>query len=73
MDAFEYKVLWNKRTGVIAEHWFDEEHDLGSDITTELLTRYGQDGWEVVATMQFMGGGTHKVILKRHRPSREPT
>ena len=51
MDRFEYKVLWNKRTGLLAEHWFDGDQDLGPEITTELLAPYGQDGWEVVVAM----------------------
>lgn len=65
MDKFEYKVLWNKRAGVISEHWFDGDKDLGSEISSELLAPYGQDGWEVVATMQMVSGPTHKIILKR--------
>lgn len=65
MDKFEYKVLLNKRTGVLAEHWFDGDQDIGSEITSELLAPYGQDGWEVVTAMQTVGGPTHKIILKR--------
>ena len=64
MERFEYKVLWNKG---IQEHWHDGEQDLGKEISEELLAPYGEQGWEVVATMQFMGGGTHKIILKRRR------
>lgn len=66
MNTFEYKVLWNRAVGVLAgEHWFDGELDLGKEITTELLAPYGEDGWEVVATMQTLAGPTHKIILKR--------
>lgn len=65
MDKFEYKVLWNKRAGLLAEHWFDGETDLGSEITTELLAPYGKDGWDVAATMQTVSGTTHKIILRR--------
>jgi hypothetical protein len=65
MDKFEYKVLWNKRAGVFAEHWFDGDKDLGSEITSDLLAPFGQEGWEVVATMQMVSGPTHKIILKR--------
>jgi hypothetical protein len=68
MEKFEYKVLWNKRHGV-REDWFDGEENLGSEITTELLTRYGEEGWEVVATLQMAAGPTHKIILKRRRVS----
>ena len=38
-------------------------------LTTELLSRYGAEGWEVVATMQMVAGPTHKIILKRRRNS----
>lgn len=65
MNKFEYKVLWYKRAGVFAEHWFDGDKDLGSEITSELLAPFGQDGWELVATMQAYGGQTHKIVLKR--------
>ncbi len=37
---------------MITVHWFDGEKDVGSEITAELPAPYGQDGWEVVATMQ---------------------
>ena len=70
MNKFEYKVLWNKHVGVFAEHWFDGDQDIGSEITTELLAPYGQEGWEVVATMQMVAGPTHKIILKRGCPNK---
>ena len=69
MDKFEYKVLWNKRAGILAEHWFDGDLDLGPEITTELLAPFGRDGWEVVAAMQTISGPTHKLILKRVCPT----
>jgi hypothetical protein len=68
MQRFEYKVLWGKKAGMLREAWFDGEQDLGPEIDSELLTGYGNDGWEVVATMQGLSGPTHKLILKRPRP-----
>jgi hypothetical protein len=64
MDKFDYKVLWNKLHGV-HEDWFDGDENIGHEITTELLSGYGAEGWEVVATMQMVAGPTHKIILKR--------
>ena len=69
MDKFEYRILWNKRTGILAEHWFDGEQDIGPEITNELLAPFGEQGWEVVATMQGVSGPTYKIILKRRRES----
>jgi len=66
MDKFDYKVLWNKRHG-LREDWFDGEENLGPEITTDLLSRYGEEGWEVAATMEMLTGTTHKIILKRRR------
>jgi len=68
MDMFEYKVLWNKPAGLLAEHWFDGDTDLGPEITSALLNRFGGEGWEVAATMQMVSA-THKVILKRRNHS----
>jgi hypothetical protein len=68
MDRFDYKVIWNKRHGV-REDWFDGKENLGPEITTELLSRYGDEGWEVVASLQMAAGPTHKLILKRRRDS----
>jgi hypothetical protein len=66
MDTFDYKVLWNKLHGV-REDWFDGQENLGPEITSELLSRYGAQGWEVTATMQLVAGPTHKIILKRRQ------
>lgn len=66
MEKFDYKVLWNKLHG-LHEDWFDGERNLGPEITAELLSRYGEEGWEVAATMQMAAGPTHKIILKRRR------
>jgi len=66
MEKFDYKVLWNKQHG-IREDWFDGMENLGPEINTELLARYGEEGWEVAATMQTVAGPTHKIILKRRR------
>jgi hypothetical protein len=68
VELYEYKVLWNKRTGVLAESWFDGDRDLGAEITTELLNIFGSDGWSVVGTMQAVSGTTHKIILQRPAP-----
>lgn len=66
MEKFEYKVLWNKSHGV-REDWFDGVENIGPEITTELLNRYGEQGWEVAATLQMVAGPTHKLILKRRQ------
>ena len=66
MDKFDYKVIWNKRHGM-REDWFDGNENLGPEITTELLSRYGEEGWEVVGGLQMAAGPTHKLILKRRR------
>jgi hypothetical protein len=66
MEKFDYKVLWNKRHG-LREDWFDGEENLGPEINTDLLSRYGEEGWEVAAAMQMVYGPTHKIILKRRR------
>ena len=69
MEKFDYKVLWNKRQGV-HEDWFERGGEPWScKITTQLLSRYGAEGWEVAATLQMVAGPTHKVILKRRRES----
>jgi hypothetical protein len=66
MEKFDYKVLWNRMHG-LHQDWFDGEENLGSEITSDLLARYSEEGWEVAATMQVTGGGTHKILLKRRR------
>ena len=66
MEKFEYKVLWNKLHGV-REDWFDGAENVGPEITTELLNRYGEQGWEVVGTLQMVAGPTHKLLLKRRQ------
>jgi hypothetical protein len=66
MEKFDYKVLWNKRHG-LREDWFDGDQNIGHEITTELLSGYGDEGWEVVAAMHLSFGPTHKLILKRRR------
>ena len=66
MEKFDYKVLWNKLHG-LREDWFDGSENIGPEITTELLSRYGDEGWELVTTMQMVYGATHKIILKRPR------
>ena len=68
MEKFDYKVLWHKHHG-LREDWFDGDANVGHEITTDLLSRYGEEGWELVATKQMVYGGTHKIILKRRRAS----
>ena len=65
MGKIDYKVFWSKRVGMHDE-WFDGEESLGREMTAELLSRYGEDGWDVAATLQTMGC-TYKIILKRRR------
>ncbi|MHB8522272.1 MAG: DUF4177 domain-containing protein [Limisphaerales bacterium] len=67
MDKFDYKVLASRRAGVLKGAWFDGDEELAPEIDSKLLTRYGEDGWELVATMQLDPGTTHKLILKRRR------
>lgn len=66
MEKFDYKLLWDKLQGV-REDWFDGDENLGPEINTELLSRFGEEGWEVTASMQMVAGPTHKIILKRRR------
>ena len=62
MERFEYKVLGTKAHNVFQEVWFDGDEDLGMEITSELLDRYGAQGWEVCGIMHTFG---HKILLKR--------
>lgn len=34
-----------------------------------MLNRLGRDGWEFVATLDYVGGGTKYLVLKRARES----
>ena len=58
------QLLWNKGC---QERWYDGDQELGKEISEEVLAPYGEQSWEVAATMQLMGGATHKIILKRRR------
>jgi hypothetical protein len=69
MEKFEYKVLKNKVHGVLKEDWFDGEENVGPEMTSELLSRFGEQGWEVVGTMQYISGPTYKIIMKRRLAS----
>lgn len=31
----------------------------------ELLNEYGQEGWELVSTIEYTGGGTKYLVFKR--------
>ena len=68
MEKFEYKVLWNKVHGLMHEDWFDGDENLGREINEDLLNQYGTEGWEVCASMQYVGS-THKILLKRRLAS----
>ena len=64
-DHWEYKML----VGSIGmqPHWVDADDttDYGSTLSTELLNRLGQDGWEVCAFDVSLAGRT--LLLKRKK------
>jgi hypothetical protein len=62
----EFIMVWRGTNNSLREDWFDGDDNLGHEITTE-LSHYGEEGWEVVASMQWSFGTTHKIILKRLR------
>jgi hypothetical protein len=65
-DRWEYKIVVGSPTS-----WKDEDGatDYGRLITTEILNRLGQDGWELCAlditVLPESSGGT--MILKRRK------
>lgn len=61
---FEYKYLECKPVGLVG-HWFDGPLDLGSDMSSSVLTTLGLEGWEVVGTTNSAGGHTSGIILKK--------
>jgi hypothetical protein len=65
LDRFEYKVLSSRLHGVLQQDWFDGPELIAHEIDSDVLSRYGEQGWEVVATLQYSEGTTNKIILKR--------
>jgi hypothetical protein len=64
-DRWEYKMLLG--SGDVPPRWKDADDatDYGSTISTELLNRLGQDGWEVCGYDVSLAGRT--LILKRKK------
>ncbi len=64
-DQWEYKMLVGSLG--VPPHWKDADDatDYGPTISTEILNRLGQDGWEVCAFDVSLAGRT--LILKRRR------
>jgi len=64
-DQWEYKMLVG--SGGVPPHWTDADDatDYGSTISTEILNRLGQDGWEVCAYDVSLAGRT--LLLKRKK------
>ena len=65
MERFEYRVLGSKMHGVFQGDWFDGDENLGKEISSELLNRYGAEGWEACATVRDASG--HAMILLKRR------
>lgn len=69
-DHWEYKMLVGSSVGFpgVTPHWVDADDaaDFGSTLSTELLNRLGQDGWEVCALdVSALAGRT--LLLKRKK------
>jgi len=64
-DHWEYKILVG--SSGVTPHWVDADDntDYGSTLSTELLNRLGQDGWEVCAFDISLAGRT--LLLKRKK------
>ncbi len=64
-DQWEYKML--VASGTLSRHWVDadDKTDFGSPLSTEMLNRLGQDGWEVCAFDASLGGWT--LLFKRKK------
>ena len=65
-DHWEYKMLVGT-SGFVTPNWVDADDttDYGSTLTTELLNRLGQDGWEVCGFDVSLAGRT--LLLKRKK------
>ena len=65
-DQWEYKMLVLKVVNFLATrtHWVDadDKTDYGGVVSTQLLNRLGQEGWEVCAAL---ADGT--LLLKRKK------
>ena len=64
MTKYEYKFLKCKPVG-FTETWFDGTETVGDGLSSEMLTKYGLEGWEAVSVTNSVGGHTSGVILKR--------
>jgi hypothetical protein len=68
-DQWEYKMLVRNVVGFLSvqTHWVDADDgtDHGAEVSTELLNRLGQEGWEVCALDATLAGGT--LLLKRKK------
>ncbi|MFL5338944.1 MAG: hypothetical protein ACJ8F7_02155 [Gemmataceae bacterium] len=64
-DQWEYKIIVSD--AVSAANWKDADDatEYGRTVTTEMLNRLGQDGWEVSAFDVSLAGRT--LILKRKK------
>jgi hypothetical protein len=64
-DHWEYKMLVG--SGGLSPHFKDADHgtDYGPTISTEMLNRFGRDGWEVCAFNISMADRT--LMLKRKK------
>jgi hypothetical protein len=65
-DQWEYKMLVG-HTEWATPHWVDADDatDYGSTLSTDLLNRLGQEGWEVCAFDVSLAGRT--LLLKRKK------
>jgi hypothetical protein len=68
-DHWEYKMLVGSSVGFpgVTSHWVDADDttDYASTLSTELLNRLGQDGWELCAFDVSLAGRT--LLLKRKK------
>jgi hypothetical protein len=68
-DHWEYKMLVGSSVGFpgVTPHWVDVDDttDYGTTLSTELLNRLGQDGWEVCAFDVSLASRT--LLLKRKK------
>jgi hypothetical protein len=64
-DRWGYMMLVG--SGAAPPHWADADDttDYGSTLSTEILNRLGQDGWEVCAFDVSLAGRT--LLLKRKK------
>jgi hypothetical protein len=67
-DQWEYKILVRQTQWFSTPHWVDADDatDYGSTLSTELLNRLGQDGWEVCGFDDSLPGRI-LLLLKRRK------